>query len=214
VAGLTEAGVLTDAQFDQIHALLEHGQTLDATGQPVDCGVRCGKFCCSPATTKYLLPGEGAYLERKMAQSGAHAFRIESLFFFDTFQSTVGRTDCICDEARVLRPFNCRAFPYAPTLDGDQVVGLHRNKLQYLESCWIERPGFDWARGAMRAWQIVLSDPDSRQLFAKMAVLWEWNQALDRGEEPGPVLLALAQLDMTNDAAVWGAARRFFHRTE
>lgn len=206
--------MLTDAQFEQIHMLLEHGQTLDDAGQPVDCGVRCGKFCCSPATTKYLLPGEGAWLERKMQQTGAHVFRVESLFFFDTFHSTVGRTDCICDAARALRPFNCRAFPYAPSIEGDRVVGLHRNKLGYLEPCWIERPGYAWARGAIRAWQIVLDDADTRLLFAKMAILWEWNQALERGEEPGPVLLALAQLDATNDAAVWGAARRFFHRSE
>jgi hypothetical protein len=206
--------VLTDAQFEQIQKLLDHGQTLDEAGQPIDCGVRCGKYCCSPATTKYLLPGESAFLERQMAAHGMFPYRFENLIFFDTFHPAQQDVLCPCDHARGIRPFNCRAFPYAPTLEHGKVVGLHRNPVKYLEPCWIQRPGFAWARGAMRAWQIVLDDVDSRLMFAKMGILWEWNQALERGEQPGPVLVALARLDATNEQAVWAATQRFFVRTE
>jgi hypothetical protein len=136
--------------------------------------------------------------------------------FFDSFEPVDPAipTSCICGPDRALRPFNCRAFPYAPTVEGKRVVGVHRNSLKYLEPCWIERPGFDWAHGAVQAWQVVLDDDACRVFFARMALMWEWSLALDRGEEPGPVLSYLAQLNPSDPQQSWAIAPRFFSRTD
>ena len=53
-----------------------------------------------------------------------------------------------------------------------------------------------------------------RSLFARLATMWERHKAVERGEEPGHVLGALAVLDTCDDDELWARATRFFTRTE
>ena len=197
-----------------IYALLEHGQTVDPKGAPVDCGERCDKFCCRPGnTTKYLLPGEREFLESAMRERGDPPFAFKSLYWFESLDEPPTRA-CACEPLRELRPFNCRVFPYSPRLEGRRVVGLKKSRLKYLEPCWIEEPAPAWQAGAVQAWQRVLDDTDSRLLFCRLGALWEWNQASERGEEAGHALVALAQIRPEDDDDTWARAARFFSRTD
>src|SRR5690348_9697621 len=105
-----------DAGFRALYDLLSGDQTLDVLNQPVDCGIACGQACCNPAqSTKYLLPGERAFLEGELAQR-PEPFGMGSLGFFDTLLATPSRM-CACAPHRDVRPFNCRVFPYGPHID-------------------------------------------------------------------------------------------------
>lgn len=202
------------ADFRRLYSLLSGDQTVDEHGCAVDCGVRCDKHCCRPGhTTKYLLPGEHAFLEEALAERGDPPFAFKSLGYFDTIVEPPERA-CACEPLRELRPFNCRIFPYGPNVVGQRVEGLRKGRMSYLEPCWIEKPAPQWEEAAIEAWQLVLDDPDNRDLFARLCTLWEWNQALERGEEPGPVLLALAGLDAADDDERWARVGRFFRRSE
>jgi hypothetical protein len=204
--------MLDAAAFREIYRLLDEDQTVDDDGCAVDCGVRCHKHCCSPQISKYLLPGERAFLERE--GEGREPFGFTSSGFFDTFIGMPSTRACACEPARNLRPFNCRVFPYGAKVVERRVVDLVKGKQSYLEPCWIETPGAKWQEGALRAWQIVLDDNDTRKLFARLTTLWEWNRALERGEEPGHVLVALTVLEHANDGELWARAARFFGRAD
>jgi hypothetical protein len=202
------------AAFEELYRLVSGDQTVDDAGHPVDCGVRCDKHCCRPGhTTKYLLPGERQYLEAALDARGDMPFGFRSLGYFDTIVEPEDRP-CACEPLRDLRPFNCRIFPYGPHVEGRTVVRLRKGKLSYLEPCWISTPAPRWERDAIAAWQMVLDDVDNLELFARLCTLWEWNQACERGEDPGPVLLALSGLDQADDDERWARAARFFQRTE
>lgn len=80
--------------------------------------------------------------------------------------------------------------------------------------CWITTPAPAWKRDAVTAWQRVLDDKDNRELFARLATLWEWNRAAERGEDPGPVLVALAGLERADEDERWTRCARFFSRAD
>lgn len=204
-------------QFREIYALLDADQTVDDNGACVDCGVRCGKHCCKPDITKYMLPGERSFLEselRARVDAGDESWRFSTNGFFDTYVGVDHDAPCACQKMRDLRPFNCRVFPYGAKIVDKRVIDLVKGKQAYLEPCWIEVPGPTWRAGALKAWQIVIDDPDCRALFAKLTTLWEWNRALERGEEPGPVLVVLTQLEHIDDDERWARASRFFGRKD
>lgn len=206
--------MLTADDLRAIYALLEHGQTVDTAGAPVDCGVRCDKFCCRPGnTTKYLLPGERAFLEAAMRERGDPPFAFKNLYYFESIEEPDTRA-CACEPLRDLRPFNCRVFPYSPRLEGKSVVGLKKSRLKYLEPCWIEEPAPAWRDGAVQAWQRVLDDIDSRLLFGRLGALWAWNQAVERGEAAGHAMAALAQIRAEDEEETWARVARFFSRTD
>lgn len=198
--------------FRALYGLLSGDQTVDDDG-PVDCGVRCDKFCCRPGhTTKYLLPGERDFLSVAMRERG-EVFHGVSLGFFDSIDEPLDRA-CACETLRELRPFNCRIFPYSPVFDERRVVGLKKGKLAQFEPCWITTPNPSWEKDAIVAWQNVLDDADNRALFARLTTMWEWHKAVERGEEPGHVLVALATLDNADDDELWSRALRFFSRSD
>lgn len=198
--------------FRRLYALLAGDQTVDETGVAVDCGVRCDKHCCRPGnTTKYLLPGERSFLEEELAARGGPPFAFRSLGYFETIVEPPEQA-CACEPLRELRPFNCRIFPYGPDVEGKKVVGLWKGKQSYLEPCWIAVPAPRWRTAAVAAWQMVLDDDDNRDLFARLCTLWEWNQAVEEGKDPGPVLFALSGLDAADDDERWARAGRFFKR--
>jgi hypothetical protein len=200
--------------FRRLYALVAGDQTVDEGGAAVDCGVRCDKHCCRPGhTTKYLLPGERSFLEAALEERGDPPFSFKSLGYFETIVEPPERP-CACEPLRELRPFNCRIFPYGPVVEGRKVTGLLKGKQSYLEPCWITVPAPRWRDDAIAAWQMVLDDEESRDLFARLCTLWEWNQALERGEDPGPVLYALSGLDAADTDERWARAGRFFKRGE
>jgi hypothetical protein len=202
------------AAFREVYALLGADQTVDEHGVAVDCGVQCDKHCCRPGnTTKYLLPGERGFLADALAEKGDPPFAFASLGFFDSIVEPPTRA-CACEPLRELRPFNCRIFPYSPRLEGRTVAGLKKGKLAYLAPCWITVPAPQWEKNAVAVWQRVLDDDDNRALFARLATMWEWHKATERGEDPGHVLVALAELDRADVDEVWARAARFFSRTE
>ena len=213
--------MLDAAAFRALYALLAGDQTIDDDGRAVDCGVRCGKFCCSP--TKYLLPGERAFLQSALdertddatpASPSGRGFTPLSLDFFDSIADVPGQA-CACENARDLRPFNCRMFPYSPRVDDrGVVVGLKKGALKLFEPCWITTPAPAWEKDAVRAWQMVLDDADNVAHFAKLTTLWDWHQAVERGDDPGHVLGALADLADTDDDERRARALRFFSRTD
>ena len=209
--------MLDAAAFREIYALLDQDQTVDEEGRGVDCGVQCGQHCCGPEISKYLLPGERAFLESELDASGRAPFKF-SYGFFDTFVGLSSPADkpstCACQQVRDLRPFNCRVFPYGAKVVDRRVVDLVKGKQDYLAPCWIETPGAAWKQGALRAWQIVLDDPDARKLYAKLTTLWEWHRATEKGENPGSVLVGLASFERADDDELWARAVRFFGRSD
>jgi hypothetical protein len=205
--------VLSADTLRTLYALLDEGQTVDDDGRGVDCGGPCDKLCCKPDITKYLLPGERAFLASELAGRDPRAFGVGSTGFFDTILPDPSLA-CACERVRDLRPFNCRMFPYGARIVDKKVVDLVKGKQAYLAPCWIETPGPKWRENALHAWQLVLDDEDCRRLFAKLTTLWEWNHALEKGEEPGPVLLALTTLESSDDDELWKRAARFFGRAD
>lgn len=199
--------------FREIYALLDEDQTVDDSGGAVDCGIQCGQHCCGPEISKYLLPGERVFLEQELDAAGQQPFQF-SYGFFDTFVGLETSRGCACQQVRALRPFNCRVFPYGAKVVDRRVVDLVKGKQDYLAPCWIETPGPTWKRGALRAWQIVLDDADARKLYAKLTTLWEWHRAVEKGENPGSVLVGLARFESADDDELWARAARFFGRTD
>ena len=141
------------------------------------------------------------------------AFSFTSIIYFETVAEPTTRA-CACEPYRDLRTFNCRIFPYSPKIENKQVVDLKKSKLKYLEPCWITVPAPKWRDAAIDAWRRVLDDVDNRLLFARLCTLWEWNQAVERGEDAGHALTVLASLDVNNDEEVWARVTRFFSRKD
>jgi hypothetical protein len=207
--------MFTHEQFQALYDQLNGDQTLDDNGAPLDCGVQCDKFCCRPGnTSKYLLPGERNFIESEIsALGGEMPFSFTNLMYLEMVHEPEHRA-CACEPYRALRTFNCRIFPYSPKLESRRVVDLKKSKLKYLEPCWISVPASKWRDAAIAAWQMVLDDVDNRILFARLCTLWEWNQAVERGEDAGHALVALASLDVHNDDEVWARTERFFSRKD
>lgn len=199
--------------FKEIYALLDQDQTVDDYGRAVDCGVQCGQHCCGPQISKYLLPGERAFLQRELDASGRAPFHF-SYGFFDTFVGLPNGPSCACQNVRDLRPFNCRVFPYGAKVVDRKVVDLVKGKQSYLAPCWIDTPGPKWKEGALRAWQLVLDDADARRLYAKLTTLWEWHRAVENGSNPGSVLVGLASFESADEDELWARATRFFGRVD
>jgi len=206
--------VFDNRAFQELYTLVSGDQTVDDKGVSIDCGIRCDKHCCRPGnTSKYLLPGERAFLEDALADRGEPPFGFASFGYFDTIVEPPTRA-CACEPLRDLRPFNCRIFPYGPVIEGTRVTGLRKGKLKYLEPCWITVPAAPWGRDAMTAWQRVLDDRDNLDLFARLSTLWEWNVAVEHGQDPGHVLAALAGLAAADEEERWRRCARFFSRSD
>jgi hypothetical protein len=208
--------MLTDDQLRKIYKLVESGQTLDNGGRPVDCGgERCGSFCCGRNLVKPLLPGEKEFLERETSALQTKVFSFNSVHWFETFEAAEGNTaKCLCASTRHVRPFACRMFPYVPTLEGDRVISLHRNKLGYLAACWIEEPGATWARGAVDAWQMVLEDADARAMYARLGATWEWERLPDRDLHLQAMHNVLVTMEEKDRDFTFALAKRFFSRAD
>lgn len=200
--------------FRAIYQLLDGGQTVvtgaDGVDVDVDCGTRCGAFCCRPGnTTKYLLPGEAEFLQTAHAQNGTR-FVPTAKFFFDSFDDDAGGGVCACAPARHLRTFNCRVFPYAPRLERGRVVDVQKGRAARFSECWIDTPGATWRKNAVAAWDQVLADEDCRMLFARFGVIADWTARMDRGEPEQHALVALRVLEDASDDDVWLWLERFF----
>jgi hypothetical protein len=207
--------MLTDDQLRNIYRLINSGQTLDNEGQPIDCGKRCGTFCCKGNLSKPLLPGEKKFLERETAALPADVFSFKSLRWLEMFEAAEGNTaTCMCASTRYLRPFACRMFPYVPMLEGDRVVSVSRTKMNYIATCWIEVPGAAWARGAVDAWKMVLEDADARAMYARLGVMWEWGRLPDQDLHREAMHNALEAMDEKNRDVTFALAKRFFSRSD
>ncbi len=137
-----------------------------------DCGVKCGRFCCTGATAKYLLPGEER-LFRSRHPNVAVARR--------PWYTQVFTEKCCC--VREHRMFACRAFPFRPVVDRASlaVTGLVKAGNPLFEPCWIENANGAWLEKAAQAWEIVIGDADNRRLYGRIRFL---SNLLDRmGEE-------------------------------
>jgi hypothetical protein len=207
--------MLTDDQLRRIYGLIDSGQTLDKGGRAVDCGERCGTFCCKGNLAKPLLPGEKEFLERETSALRAKVFSFKSVQWLEMFEAAEGNTsNCMCASTRHVRPFACRMFPYVPTLEGDRVISVHRNKLGYLAECWLEVPGERWALGAVEAWQMVLEDADARAMYARLGVMWEWGRLPDQDLHREAMRNALTAMDEKDRDFTFALATRFFTRSD
>jgi hypothetical protein len=208
--------MLTDDHLRKIYKLIESGQTLDREGRAVDCGgERCGSFCCGGSLAKPLLPGEKEFLQRETSALQAEVFSFKGVHWFEMFEAAEGNTSkCMCASTRQLRPFACRMFPYSPTLEGDRVISVHRNKLGYLAACWIEVPGATWARGAVNAWQMVLEDADARAMYARLGATWERERLPDRDLHLEAMHDVLLEMDEKDRDFTFALAKRFFSRSD
>ncbi len=149
--------MLTDARFLEVYELLDKGMSEG------DCGEPCARFCCTGVAVKTLLPGEEALFaayhpEVKLAR-GPTGLRV------------VQSDGCFC--VREHRLFVCRAFPFRPVLDRDTgaVVDLAKVDNDTFAPCWITEPLADWRERALRAWSIVLEDPDNRRFYSRIVYL-------------------------------------------
>jgi hypothetical protein len=198
--------VLTD--FAALYTLLSGDMV------SVDCGIRCGKFCCDPDnTTKYLLPGEEDHLR---AAGVGGTIRFVDHFYFQGYRATPGgageQAGCACTTMRGHRPFCCRVFPFRPRLQDGVVVGVQKAKGEQFAPCWIEEPLTEWAAAATRAWATVLADRDNLLFYARLALLWEMARAQDAAG--GPATLArIAALHELPERRLLDDAKRFFDRT-
>lgn len=194
--------------FEKLYASLS-GDMVD-----VDCGIRCGKFCCDPEnTTKYLLPGEQGFLEANGAGS-ALAF-VDNLYF-SSYRAQEGSpgiaAGCACTQMRGHRPFCCRVFPFRPRIEQGVVVGVKKARGDYLQPCWIEEPLSAWAEAARAAWTFVLSDLDNLRFYAQLSLLWEMSRSEDPADAP-QALARIASLSSWARPELLGEATRFFDRT-
>ncbi len=148
--------MLTEKDLLRVYALLEKGMVEE------DCGTKCDAFCCTGATTKYLLPGEEIYFRRHHPDVPV----VEKPWYTQVFQS-----ECCCK--RQHRMFACRAFPFRPVLhrSSRRIVSLAKVDKALFEPCWIIQPDRDWAGRAVEAWEIVLDDADNRRHFGRIQFL-------------------------------------------
>jgi hypothetical protein len=200
--------VFSPDDFDALYAQLS-GDMVD-----LDCGVRCGKFCCDPNnTTKYLLPGEAELLQARGAGS-VLAF-IDNMYFW-SYGATAGgegeRQGCACTAMRGARPFCCRVFPFRPRIEGGAVVDVQKAKGAHFAPCWIEAPLPQWAQDATVAWGRVLADRDNLAFYAQLALLFDM-AADDAQGGAGAALAQIAALDRAPHDELLDRAKRFFDRT-
>ena len=82
-----------------------------------DCGKLCDKICCkSDEAGMLLFPGEENIFD------GIPGFYIEEIEYMDTPGMKLLMCDGECE--RALRPFACRIFPVAPSVDKDGNVDV------------------------------------------------------------------------------------------
>ena len=191
------------AEFTRLYDLLS-GDMSD-----VDCGERCGKYCCGHGyMAKYLLPGEREFL----VEHGVE----ETVVFIESRYITGyrGRHDpsCACGTIREVRPFCCRMFPFRPRIEGTRVVGLLKATGDRLQPCWIERPLPPWERAATDAWSFVFDDRANLEFYARLALLFEMSTTEAADPDRSPLAL-LASLGERPEAELWGECARFFGRT-
>ena len=147
--------MLSEAEILRVYELLDRGMVEG------DCGGPCGAFCCTRATSKYLLPGEEAIFRRHHPDVPVVA---------RPWYTQVIQEECCC--IREHRMFACRAFPFRPVLAPEgAVAGLTKADDPLFEPCWIESPLPEWAPRAREAWSIVLGDTDSRLLYGRIRFL-------------------------------------------
>ncbi len=180
----------------------------------LDCGVRCGKFCCDPTnTTKYLLPGEQQFIQDR---GGGSVLAFVDHMYFQTYAAHADseglKQGCACTQMRGERPFCCRVFPFRPTIEGLAVVAVQKAKGAHFAPCWIEAPLAQWAQDATQAWATVLADRDNLQFYAQLALLFEMSNADDQGNAAA-ALAQIATLDAATNDDLLDRAKRFFDRT-
>lgn len=136
-----------------------------------DCGIKCGQYCCqTDNTVKYFLPNEDEYFLNKPLVD----FELVDYYLFTSYRSKnklKNLLGCVC--TRELRPFCCRIFPFRPIIDQNilQVTGLKKaTGYGFDQYCWISEPLADWQIAAIKAWQMVLDDPDNLKFYAQHAV--------------------------------------------
>jgi len=148
-------------QFDTLYKLLSTDMVVG------DCGVKCGKYCCNPDNaTKYFLPNEDEYFLNKSLVD----FETVNYYLFTSYRSK-NQSWCAC--TRELRPFCCRIFPFRPIIDQNlfQVTGLKKaTGYGFDQYCWVSEPLADWQIAAIKAWQMVLDDPDNLKFYAQYLV--------------------------------------------
>lgn len=137
----------------------------------LDCGIDCGKFCCSNKdgendnAFRYLLPGEEKYL---VANSFHHYAKLENFGFVIRF---TGKeiNKCSCEKLRDYRPFCCRMFPFRPVIDLalSKVTDLVKVSNSHFSVCWVKEPLDSWKKQAIDAWNYVLSDEDNLKFYAR-----------------------------------------------
>jgi hypothetical protein len=191
------------AEFVKLYDILS-GYMID-----VDCGERCGKYCCGHGyMAKYLLPGEKAHLVEQGIES--------TVIFVESAHITGyrGRHDpsCACDTIRDIRPFCCRMFPFRPVIDNAQVVGLVKATGDRLAPCWIEKPLPPWEQAAIEAWRYVLSDRANLEFFAKISILYEMATSDELRPDWSPLAI-LASLGERPADELMVECARFFGRT-
>ncbi|MBL8192802.1 MAG: hypothetical protein JNM06_03180 [Blastocatellia bacterium] len=148
-------------KFDALYNLLSTDMVVG------DCGIKCNKYCCQTDNTiKYFLPYEDEYFLNKRLEN----FEIVNYYLFTSYRSK-NQSGCLC--TRDLRPFCCRIFPFRPIIDQTffQVTGLKKaTGYGFDQYCWINEPLADWQTAAIKAWQMVLNDPDNLKFYAQQAV--------------------------------------------
>lgn len=153
--------MFTLEQFDALYNLLSGDMVVG------DCGIKCGKYCCNPDNAiKYFLPNEDEYFLNKPLVD----FETVNYYLFTSYRSK-NQLGCVC--TRELRPFCCRIFPFRPIIDQNtlQVTGLKKaTGYGFDRYCWINEPLTNWQTVAVKAWQMVLDDPDNLEFYAQQAV--------------------------------------------
>lgn len=157
--------MFTLEEFDALYDLL----SVDMVNE--DCGIKCDKYCCQTDNTiKYFLPNEDEYFLSKPLVD----FELVDYYLFTSYRSKNKLKNlfaCVC--TRDLRPFCCRIFPFRPIVDQNtlQVTGLKKaTSYGFDRYCWISEPLEDWQTAAIKAWQMVLDDPDNLKFYAQQAV--------------------------------------------
>ncbi|MBL8149652.1 MAG: hypothetical protein JNN15_06965 [Blastocatellia bacterium] len=153
-----------DKEFRQLYQLLDYGMV------DVDCGIKCGRFCCvgdrdSEPAFKYLLPGEVEHL----VMCGFHEHAVLEDFGFLIHYRAIKTGSCACENIREHRPFCCRVFPFRPEIDisAQRVVGLWKTESKRFLPCWIDKPSEDWKQRAIRAWNMLFSDRTYLEFYAR-----------------------------------------------
>lgn len=199
-------------QFEQLYNML------DADMVDVDCGIRCGKFCCvgdgqSDNAFKYFLPGEAEYL----VGHGFHNYAVLEDFGFLIHYHAIKADSCACQQLRQHRPFCCRAFPFRPVINEQEgrVIDLVKASEQRFPLCWIAAPLADWRTRAIAAWNFILSDLTNLQFYARYYLCLKksetstasYYQALQEDERFRDTVAALETMPR---AELWRLNKSFF----